>query len=85
MARCTVAASRWEMVMAWEVSVFSSMVSSVGYNDETSELIVTWAKSGRRSIYSGVDEETALSLSKAASVGQMINTEIKPNYAHRYG
>jgi KTSC domain len=71
--------------MDWEVPVFSSMVASVGYNSDKEELYVTWSKSGRRSIYSGVDPETADRLSKAASVGQMINTEIKPNYGHRYG
>lgn len=68
----------------WEVNVFSSMVSAVGYDDSTQELTITWAKSGRRSIYSGVDEDTARALSKAPSVGQMMNSEIKPNYPHRY-
>lgn len=69
----------------WSKSVFSSMVSEIGYDDEKQELIVTWAKSGRRSIYSGVDEETATQLANAPSVGQMINSDIKPNYSHRYG
>ena len=69
----------------WTKDVFSSNVASVGYDDETNELIVTWQKGKNRvSIYSGVDEETAQALAKAPSVGQMLNMEIKPNYPHRY-
>lgn len=69
--------------MSWEKSVLSSMVVAVGYDTETQDLLVTW-NNGRRSAYAGVPEEVALDLSTAASVGQMINNEIKPNYAHRY-
>jgi hypothetical protein len=69
----------------WTKDVFSSNVSSVGYDTDTSELIITWHKGRNRvSIYSGVDEATAEALSKAPSVGQMLNMEIKPNYSHRY-
>lgn len=67
----------------WNVPVYSEMVSEVGYDPGTSELFITW-KNGRRSAYSGVSEAKALQLSKAASVGQMVNTEIKPIYPHRY-
>ena len=70
--------------MPWSQHVFSSMVSTVAYDEGTKELMVTWAK-GKRSIYSGVPEELAVQLANAPSVGQMINTEIKPYYAHRYG
>ncbi len=70
--------------MPWSQHVFSSMVSMVAYDETTQELAVTWAK-GKRSIYSGVPEELAVQLANAPSVGQMINTEIKPYYAHRYG
>lgn len=67
----------------WEVPVYSSMVSHVGYDSDTKELLITWSN-GKRSAYAGVSEEKAVQLSKAASVGQMINTEIKPIYPHRY-
>ncbi len=67
----------------WTENVFSSNVQSVGYDTETQELIVTWI-SGKRSAYAGVPEETAVQLFKAASVGQMLNSEIKPRYSHRY-
>jgi hypothetical protein len=67
----------------WSVPVLSSMVSEVGYDADVGELIITW-KNGRVSAYSGVSEDKALRLSKAASVGQMINAEIKPIYPHRY-
>lgn len=69
--------------MAWEVSVFSEMAAAIGYDDETHDLIVTW-KNGKRSAYNGVPEEIAVELSKAPSVGTMLNAEIKPHYPHRY-
>lgn len=69
--------------MPWSQHVFSTMVSEVAYNEENHELIITWAK-GKRSIYSGVPEELARQLANAPSVGQMINTEIKNFYPHRY-
>jgi hypothetical protein len=68
---------------SWEVGVYSSMVQSIGYNPETTDLIVTWTN-GKRSAYHGVPEALAAELSKAPSVGTMINAEIKPVYPHRY-
>ena len=70
--------------MAWSKNVYSSMVSEVGYDDETQELLVTWTN-GRRSIYSGVPEGLADQLSRAPSVGQMLNSDIKGVFPHRYG
>ena len=69
---------------SWNVSVFSSMVQEVGWDAETQEIIVTWARSGKRSAYAGADESVALELSRAPSVGQMIHQEIRPYYSHRY-
>lgn len=68
--------------MPWSKNVFSTMVSAVGYDEEKSELYVTWAKSGKTSVYAGVPEGVALDLSNAPSVGQMVNMEIKPYYTH---
>lgn len=70
--------------MSWEKSVYSEMVSEVGYDEATSTLFVTWKKSGKKSAYEGVPEEVAVDLSNAPSVGQMLNSEIKPTYPHRY-
>jgi hypothetical protein len=60
------------------------MVSEIGYDDQSGELLVRWAKSGKMSAYQGVPEETAVEASMAASVGEFLNSEIKPNYGHRY-
>lgn len=62
----------------------SSNVYDVGYDEEKQELYVTWRKSQKKSIYSGVPEELADQVSKAPSVTNMLNSEIKPNYPHRY-
>jgi hypothetical protein len=70
--------------MSWEKSVFSTNVSAIGYDTEKNELFVTW-KSGKRSIYSQVPEGLADELTRAPSVGQMINSDIKPFFDHRYG
>jgi hypothetical protein len=58
------------------------MASEVAYDDEAKELTVTW-KNGRKTAYQNVPEELALQLANAPSVGQMINTEIKPFYSFR--
>jgi len=67
----------------WSQNVYSSMVAAVGYDADSGDLLITWAN-GRRSAYSGVPEEVAVSLANAASVGEMMNSEIKPQYEHRY-
>ena len=68
--------------MTWTKNVFSSMVSEVGWDEETNDLLITWA-TGKKGAYSDVPEEVAVRLSNAASVGRMINEEIKPNYKYR--
>jgi hypothetical protein len=69
--------------MSWEKAVFSSNVQAIGYDENTKDLIVTW-KNGKRSAYNGVPEELADEVSRAPSVGTMLNSDIKPNYPHRY-
>ena len=64
--------------MAWSKPVLSDMVSEVGWNDETNELLVTFKKKGRTAAYKGFDEGKAVELSHAASVGSMFLSEIKP-------
>jgi hypothetical protein len=70
--------------MTWWRDVHSSMVSEIGYDAENQELLVKWARGGKVSAYQGVDEAKADELSKAPSVGQMIESEIKPYHSHRY-
>lgn len=70
--------------MSWSKAVFSSMVSEVAWSDEGEkpELLVTFSRGGR-GIYEGVPEDEAIALSKAASVGQYLNSTIKPFYRYR--
>lgn len=67
--------------MTWSQSVFSSNVAEVGW-DDNGDLIVTFSN-GRVYAYEGVPEEKAIELSKTASVGQMLNSEIKGRYNFR--
>lgn len=69
--------------MSWTRNVFSSMVNEVGWDSETSDLLITW-NNGRKSAYAGVPEDVANDLANAPSVGGMINSQIKPYYSHRY-
>ncbi len=72
--------------MSWMKAVYSDMAAEVGYDDETGEMLVKWAKSGKVSGYSGVSEDVAREAAdgRIASIGQWLNSEIKPNYSHRY-
>ncbi len=70
--------------MSWSQAVYSSSVSEIGYDSDTGELLVTWAKSGKTSAYQGVPEARALAGANAPSVGQWVNAEIKPYYSHSY-
>lgn len=65
----------------WSKPVFSSMVSTVGYDPDQHVLYLTWSN-GRTSGYADVPEEKAVDCSNAPSVGQFVNQEIKPYYKH---
>lgn len=69
--------------MSWTRNVFSTMVNEVGWDSETSDLLITW-NNGRKSAYAGVPEDVANDLANAPSVGGMMNSQIKPYYSHRY-
>ena len=64
----------------WMKPVFSEMVSEVGYDTETEELLVKFAKNGKVAAYKGASEGLAEELSRAQSVGSMFLREIKPFY-----
>ena len=70
--------------MSWSQPVFSSMVSEVGFDSDTGELLVTFLRSGKTAAYQGVPEDVASKLANAPSVGQMLNDEIKPYYSFSY-
>ena len=71
------------MPETWSQNVSSKQASVIGYDADAEELLVTW-KSGRQSAYQGVPEALAQQLANAPSVGQMLNSEIKNQYPHRY-
>lgn len=70
--------------MSWMRSVYSSNASEIGYDTDTGELLVVWTKSGKTSAYAGVPEDVAEACASAPSVGQFLNSEVKPFYSHRY-
>lgn len=63
--------------------VYSTRVSEIGY--ENGELHVTWTKSGKTSVYSGVPEKLAEDVMNAPSIGTALKSEIEGRYPHRYG
>jgi len=70
--------------MAWERSVFSTMIQSVGHNEdeESPEMTIVFAKGGTY-VYEGVPEDVADQGSRAPSVGQWFLSEIKGRYQFR--
>ena len=70
------------MTVQWR-SVFSSNVSQIGYDEETSELWVEW-NSGKTSVYSGVPAKLATDTMNSWSVGSSLASDIKNKFAHRY-
>lgn len=64
-------------------SVYSSNVTHVGHDPETSELHVTW-KSGKTSVYEGVPADLAEQVRTSHSVGTAVREMIVPSYTHRY-
>ena len=71
--------------MSWMRSVYSDMAAEIGYDSDAQELLVVWKKSGKTSAY-GPDfpEGAAEACANAPSVGQFLNSEVKPFYQHRY-
>jgi hypothetical protein len=64
--------------MGWSKPVLSEMISEVGWDNATEELLVTFIKKGRTAAYKGFDEGTAEQLSRAPSTGSMFLNEIRP-------
>lgn len=66
------------MAERWMKSVLSDMVAEVGWDPETEEILVKFKKNGALWGYKGFDEGKADELRRAASVGSMFLSEIKP-------
>ena len=64
-------------------SVMSSHVTSVGYDDETLELFVTFG-TGKTARYNGVVPKDADGLMNSASVGAALRDTIKGRYSFEY-
>ena len=68
----------------WSKPVISKSASEIAYREEAQEMVVTWARGSRRSVYWPVPEDVALQVAMALSVGSVLHTDIQPNYNHRY-
>ena len=64
------------------ISVFSSCVSTIAYDEETSELIVEY-NNGRTYHYGDVPPDVARNILGAPSVGEALANSVKGKYAHR--
>jgi hypothetical protein len=72
------------MTVIWKDIAISSNVARLGYDDETNELFVDWQRTHKISAYSDVPPAVFDQAFRAPSVGTFVQTEIKPNYPHRY-
>lgn len=66
----------------WDQDVYSSDASSIGYDDETQTMYVTFQRGGTYA-YQGVPEDVARDAANAASVGSYLNENIKGSYPYR--
>jgi hypothetical protein len=64
-------------------NVFSSNVAAIGYDAESSALIVRWRR-GKVSEYLGVPANVANEAMNAPSIGLALQATIKGQYPHRY-
>jgi hypothetical protein len=64
--------------------VTSETVREIGHDPETNELHVTWKKSGKTSVYSGVDAEKAKTVMNSWSINGALNDLVKPHHGHAY-
>ena len=66
----------------WDQDVYSSMVSSISYDTDSSTMVVTF-NTGKSYAYANVPEEVAKDAANAASVGEFINAEVKGRFSYR--
>jgi hypothetical protein len=70
------------MTLQMQTTPLSTNVAQIGYDPETSELVVVFQKGGRY-VYAGVPAALAESVMSAPSVGSALNSDIKGFYPHR--
>jgi len=63
--------------------VFSSHVSTVGYDDASGELHVAYAN-GKTVVYEGVPPGVARQVQTGPSVGAALHANVKNRFKHRY-
>lgn len=63
--------------------VFSSHIRTIGYDDETGELTVTF-DNGKTAAYAGVPGPVAQSVMNAPSIGQALHNSVRGQYDFRY-
>ena len=63
--------------------VFSSNVSSVGYDAEKKELYVTWS-GGKTSVYEDVPPDVGEQAQTSWSVGTFLRQNVRDQFKHRY-
>ena len=64
------------------ISVFSSCVSTIAYDEEMSELIVEYSN-GRTYHYDGVTPDVARNVINAPSVGEALARSVKGKFGYR--
>ena len=64
------------------ISVFSSCVSTIAYDEEMGELIVEY-NNGRTYHYEGVTPDVARNVINAPSVGEALARSVKGKFGHR--
>jgi hypothetical protein len=63
--------------------VYSSHLASIGYDSDTSSMVVTY-KNGKTSIYQDVPAEVFDTVAKSPSIGEAIHKYVRGKYAHGY-
>ncbi len=73
-----------ESGVVWK-DVLSENVGRIGYDEQSTELLVQWIPNGKTSAYGpGVPADIAEEVSKAWSVKGALNSQIIGKYPHRY-
>lgn len=65
-------------------NVFSSHVDTIGYDEETGELHVTFSRTGKTAVYQNVPPRVAKDVLNAPSIGMALHTSIRGQYDFAY-
>ena len=64
--------------------VFSSHVDAIGYDEATGELHVTFSRTGKTAVYSGVPLKKARDVINAHSIGMALHQSIRGQHGFGY-